>query len=390
MNRHSKTRQEAAWLVVAVLAVAAFGACDGGEGLASLPEARAAAASASKAARLEVETAVARAEAIARTVVATGATQPIRAANLGVSTMGTILSIEVAEGDHVAEGQLLVRLDAGMAKLQTDQARAAVAAVKAQADILETESTRMAKLVEAGAIALSKSQQLQAQRTAVLSQQEAAEAGARLAGRNASNSALRAPFAGQISKIFQEEGELATMMPPMPVMRLIDLSRVEVRVPVNERDLVRLRQGDRVVARISSLGVELEGQVASVGIELHPLTRSAEVVTVFDNADGRLRGGMFAEVEIFPESSRRAVVLPRSALGGSGDERFVYVVDQCRARRRPVTTIDLDDSRVEVREGVREGEVVVVRGVARIADGAAIEAGSGCTAAVAARAEAVR
>jgi membrane fusion protein (multidrug efflux system) len=159
---------------------------------------------------------------------------------------------------------------------------------------------------------------------------------------------------------------------------------------VGELDLVRIQQGDRVVAHIPSLGVELEGQVASLGVELHPLTRSTEVVTVFDNADGRLRGGMFAEVEIRPESSRRAVVLPRSALGGSGDERFVYVVDQCRARRRPVTTIDLDDSRVEVREGVREGEVVVVRGVARIADGAAIEAGSGCTAAVAARAEAVR
>jgi multidrug efflux pump subunit AcrA (membrane-fusion protein) len=103
---------------------------------------------------------------------------------------------------------------------------------------------------------------------------------------------------------------------------------------------------------------------------------------------------MFAEVEIFPSSTRRAVVLPRSALGGSGDERFVFVVDQCRARRRPVTSVDLDDERVELREGVREGDVVVVRGVSRIVDGASVGAGNGCTAAVAARpvehAEAIR
>jgi len=394
MNRHSETRQEAAWLVVVVLAVAAFSACDDGEGLASLPEARAAAASASKAARLEVETAVAQAEAIDRPVVATGATQPIRAANLGVSTMGTILSIEVAEGDHVEEGQLLVRLDAAMAKLQTDQARAAAAAVKIQADQLETETERLSKLAQAGAIAASKSEQLDAQRSAVLHQQEAAEAGVKLAGRFASNSAVRAPFAGQISKVFQEEGELATMMPPMPILRLVDLSRVEVRVPVNERDLVRLQRGDRVVAHIPSLGAELEGEVASVGIELHPLTRSAEVVTLFDNADGRLRAGMFAEVEIRPSASERAVVLPRSALAGSGDERFIYVVDHCRARRRPVATLDLDDERVELREGVREGDVVVVRGVSRIVDGASIGTGTGCAAAFAERAvertEAVR
>jgi membrane fusion protein (multidrug efflux system) len=79
------------------------------------------------------------------------------------------------------------------------------------------------------------------------------------------------------------------------------------------------------------------------------------------------------------------VVLPRSALGGSGDERFVYVVDQCKARRRPVTTVDLDETRVELREGVREGEVVVVRGVSRIVEGAGVETANGCGAAVAAR-----
>lgn len=321
---------------------------------------------------LVVETELAQSQPVSPIVHATGSTQPIRAANLMPEAQGVIAALFVDEGDRVEEGQALVRLNGRMAQLQATQARAAVSATRAQADQVTIDHERISRLAEEGAIGRSKAQQIGAQRDALRSQQRAAEAAAQLASRAAYNATLRAPFAGTISRVMMEVGEYASMMPPRPIVRLIDLSRVEVRVRVNEGDLARISEGDQVVATIPSSDTNLEGQVTHIGLELHPLTRTTEVVTTFDNSDGRLRGGLFAEVEILPAETTNALVLPSGALGGIGDRRHLYVVESCRAQLRRVETQTLEDGRVAVTGGLREGEEFVSRGLAALSDGVSV------------------
>lgn len=336
----------------------------------------------------KIETVVTRAEQVARPVEASGSTQPVRAANLTPETQGLIVEIPVDEGDQVEEGQLLVRLNARMSQLQAAQARAMASASRVQSEQLTEDAERLSRLAEAGALPRTKAQQIRAQRDAVRSQRQAAEAAASLAGHVARSSLMRAPFAGTISSVMMEVGEYASMMPPRPIIRLIDLSRVEIRVRVPERDLVRISTGDRAAAHIPSMDEEREGRVTFVGMEIHPLTRTAEVVTELDNADGRLRGGLFAEVTLHPTSSDPVVLLPRASLGGTGDSRWVYAVDGCRLSRRPVEVRSFDEDRVEVVNGLEAGVRVVSRGVRGLSDGATISGApdAGCGDAVAQRA----
>jgi len=313
-----------------------------------------------------------------RPVRATGSTAPVRAANLTPEITATIQEIYVSEGDRVELDQPLVRLNSRVARLQASQASARAEAARAQAKQLALDHERLATLAEAGVVGSSKAQQIGSQLDAVRSQHAAAVSAVQLTRHVVSNGILRAPFAGTIALVRMEVGELVTKMPPAVFARLVDLSRVEVRVRATEAQLQRVTVGDPATATI--LDSSLTGEVTFVGVEVHPLTRTGEVVTTFDNEDRRIRGGMFAQLEIAPAGDRRALVLPRSALDGTDDDPFVYIVDEsCHARRRPVSIELLDAGRFEVRDGLEVGREVVTRGVARLVDGILVELQPRCS-----------
>jgi membrane fusion protein (multidrug efflux system) len=87
-------------------------------------------------------------------------------------------------------------------------------------------------------------------------------------------------------------------------------------------------------------------------------SRAFEVRLPIENADLVLKPGLFARAEILPEP-RDVLVLPRAALQGGADQRFVYVASGDRALRREVETRELDATRVEVLAGLREGDRVL-------------------------------
>jgi membrane fusion protein, multidrug efflux system len=356
------------YLSVVLIALAA---CGGGEKIDLEP---AAGEEAQPERVATVPVAVASREVIRVPVVATGTTEPIRAANLGPQLTARVERVLVTEGQAVEENDPLVRLDVQDARLQAAQAQASAAAAGVQAQLAESDYQRLAPLAETGTISPQRRAQLEAQRDALASAARAAGAAATQARSAIADATLRAPFAGVIAAVHVEAGELATMVPPTILVRLVDLSEIEIRVQVHERELSRIAAGDRVHVRIPSLGDTLEGQVTYIAPEVNAQTRSAEVVTRVPNADRRVRGGVFAEVSIEPSTTREGVVVPRSAIGGSGDETFVYTVADGVAHRVAVQSTPIDEARAEVTEGLTGGESVVSGRLDRVAEGARVEA----------------
>jgi RND family efflux transporter MFP subunit len=311
-------------------------------------------------------------ESIRVAVKATGTAQPIRAANLGPQTTARIEEIMVSEGSVVEKGQGLVRLDVQGARLRAAQAQAAAAAVQAQAQLAEADYQRLAPLAERGTISAQRGTQLKAQRDALASSAKAADAAAAQAKRGITDTTVRAPFAGTVSSVLVEVGEIATMMPPRILVRLVDISELEVRIQVHERELERIANGDEVTVKFPSSGREVVGTVTYIAPEIQPHTRSAEVVTRIANADKRLRAGLFAEIQIAPATSREGIVVPSSALGGTGEARFVYVVVDGQAKRTDVDVRPLGPERVEVLKGLTGGETIVESGLSSVSDGTKI------------------
>ncbi|MET0287503.1 MAG: efflux RND transporter periplasmic adaptor subunit [Polyangiales bacterium] len=313
---------------------------------------------------------------IVRGVVANGTTEPARVADLGPQMTGRIGAMLVREGDKVKQGQNLVRLDADEASLRVQQTAAGAAQAKAQYELARAEYERLAPLLDRGTITPQQLQRLESQRDALKSATEAAHVAQSDAARMQTNTTVRAPFAGVISKVSMEVGEVATMMPPSTLVRLVDLSSVDVRVRVHERELSRIAIGDAIEANFSSSKQKAQGKVTFISPEIDPRTRNAEVVTRIPNPQGLLRAGMFAEIAIKPHAVDDSLVIPSSAVAGTGDDRYVYVIDGTAAKRVKVRVAPVDGRLVELLEGLPVGTRIVSEGLGRLSDGAALEVAS--------------
>lgn len=318
-----------------------------------------------------VETIVAAPAELAAPVRATGTSQPIRKADLAPAMTARIEQLLVREGQDVRAGQPLVVLDGRAAELTAEQARSAAVAGRAQADQLDADYQRLAPLAERGSIAASRLEQLDSQRTAARAQARAAQIAAAAAARVAEHAVLRAPFAGTIVDLPHEVGELAS---GGPLVRLVDLSGLEIHVRVAARDLGRLSRGDAVTARFPQAGATARGSIVTVGLEVEPTTDTAEVVAVIPNPDRALRAGLFAEIELQPARQRTAVVVPRTAIAAGSGQASVFAVVAGRAVRRAVEVAPFDDARVEIVKGLDTPAALVADRLDRLADGAAVTA----------------
>jgi membrane fusion protein, multidrug efflux system len=320
-----------------------------------------------------VSVATVKRQEIVRSLVATGTTEPARVANLGPQMTGRINAILVDEGDRVKAGAILVRLDADEAALRVQQTAAGAAQTRAQYELAKAEFERLQPLLERGTITPQQLQRLESQRDALKSATESAQVAQSDAKRMQSNTTVRAPFGGIVSKVEMEVGEVATMVPPSTLLRLVDLSSVDVRVRVHERELGRVAIGDSIEAKFSSSRQSAVGSVTFISPEIDPHTRNAEVVTRIANPDGSLRAGMFAEITIKPKVSSSSLVVPAGAIAGTGEERYVFAVAEGVAKRQKVKVAPIDAQSVEVLEGLTEGQIVVREGLGRLSDGASVK-----------------
>lgn len=263
------------------------------------------------------------------------------------------------EGAVVARGQLLARLK------QSDFLAASNSAA-AQANLDQTQLARAKRLLSEGAAS-------QQEFDRALAAARASEAALELRRQDLLDSRIVAPIAGTILKRELNAGE--TVGAGSPVLTLADLSEVEVEVGVPDRLVGSLRVGDPVRLSISVLGnQDFVGQVKEVGAAAREGSRLFRVVVRLGNAEGRIRPGMTASVYLDDAAwGGEGVVVPLSALVARGErELAVFVVTNGVARERAVRTRDIIQSSIEVTEGLRQGERVVVAGAGELYDGASV------------------
>jgi RND family efflux transporter MFP subunit len=328
-----------------------------------------------KSAAVSVQTAPALRMPVDRAVLATGTTEPVRSANLGPQMTARINSVLVHEGDEVKQGAPLVRLDVADAELRLRQSEASAASTQAQYALAASEYERLAPLAAQGTITAQNLTRLSGQRDALKAAADAANVASENAKQNLSYAQVKAPFAGVISRVHVEVGEVATMMPPMVLVRLVDLSSVDVRMRVHERDLARIQAGDPVSAHFSSTGERLAGSIAFISPEIDPQTRTAEVVTRIPNEQRTLRAGMFAEIEVRSRDRHEGIVIPASALIKNGDAQTAFVVTDGTLEKRDVKALPIDAAHAEVLDGIKEGEHVVSAEVTRLSAGLKVTEG---------------
>ncbi len=176
------------------------------------------------------------------------------------------------------------------------------------------------------------------------------------------NLAITAPAAGVIVEKPVVQG--ARFVAGDTLLRLADLSTVwvTVNVPAAQVDKVRLGQPARFTSP-SLAGQAFDGTVGFLQPLLDAASRTLAVRVALRNPDGRLRPGLFGTVALAGEDGKQGLTIPRSALIDSGQRQVALVeVATGRFAPRPITTGQRSGDRIEVLEGLREGERVVVEG----------------------------
>jgi RND family efflux transporter MFP subunit len=279
---------------------------------------------------------------------------------------GTLVRVLVKDGDPVAKGQVLARIDDGGMASALEQLRT-------QAALAETTFERQKRLWEQNIG--SEIQYLQAKASYEAAVNQVNQAESQLA-----KSIVRAPFSGIVDEVMLEEGSTVNPAAGMPVFRLINLSEMYVQVDVPESHLDGVTQGKKVEIFIPVLGDSITTEVRQTGNYINPANRTFRVEIPVPNKGGDIKPNLTARVRINDYTNPEALLIPPGAISeNSQGEQFVYVAegvgeDQVgKAVRRVVRTGLAQGDVIEILSGVSEGEFIIIEGARRVREGQTIE-----------------
>ena len=269
----------------------------------------------------------------------------------------TVAQVRFESGQVVSAGQVLVTLSD----------RAEVAGLgEAAADYREAQALfeRQQALAKRQLIAAS---QLDMQRAA----RDAAKGRLDQLRAQVSDRVITAPFNGVLGLRQVSPGSLVT--PGTVITTLDDVSTINLDFTVPERQLSSLSVGQAIVATSDAFpGEEFTGAITSVGSRVDPATRSLAARAQFDNASGKLRTGMLLRVRL-QQASRTVLQVPELSLQQVGQQAFVYRVGaEDKVDQVPVRIGSRRPGWVEILDGVKAGDRIVVEGIVKLKPGAKV------------------
>ena len=292
-----------------------------------------------------------------QTITAVGSLRSDESVTLRPETAGRISAITFQEGQRVAKGAPLVKLDPAIPQAEVQQAKANLTLARAKFD---------------RAVDLAKRSFISGQaRDEAENNLKVAEAALQLAEAKLAKTELKAPFAGIIGLRSVSIGDYVKEGADLVNLEAIDPLKVDFRVP--ETYLRQVQVGQSLEVTLDALpGSTFDGKVVAVNPLVDAAGRSVVIRAQVRNQDTTLRPGMFARVRLITRQQADALVVPEQALMPQGNEQYVFKVVDGKVVRTKVETGQRRDGRVEVVSGLAPGDTVVTAGHLKVRDGSAV------------------
>jgi len=307
---------------------------------------------------------------------------------------GYIAKIYVDKGDLVKASQLLVEIDHTDYIHALNQAKANLLSAKAKV-VQQDAAVRNAALTLDRMQALIKDQFVSQQdldtalvnRDAAVALQDSLRAQVQQmtvalaqAETNLAYSYIRAPFAGYIAERNLDPGAYvsgttaSTSTVSRGILSVHDVETVRTLIEVVEKDVPLVQIGQRADVRAEAYPNEVfEGRVTRIVQALNRATRTMTVEVDLPNKDHRLKGGMFARVEVLVGKHSQAIQIPLDAVSRLEESQYVYVVKDGKAHQVPVELGARAENRVEVVKGLAGDEQLIVSGKDLVSEGIPVQ-----------------
>jgi multidrug efflux pump subunit AcrA (membrane-fusion protein) len=354
----------------------------------------------------------------------TGVVEANETVRVTSEVMGQAKEVKVKDGEEVNKGDILITLSDEQIKIQVAQAQATLDSIQASSDkiksgarpqeIKQAESAllqakmnrdsveenylRMEKLFSEKAISEQQYEQAKnqyeiadvqyqsAQESYELVIEGAAEediksveaqvrqtkAALDMAKYQLKNTQITAPISGKVTSVTVSSGEMIS--PSVPLLSIIDVSRIFVKVGISEKDISKIKEGQTVHLEIDAFPEEkFQGEVVSKGVAVDQMSKTLEVKIEILQPEVDIPVGVFARGDILVKTNQDALIIPSSALTRKKDGIYVYVIEEGIARQKEVVLGIIQDERVEILDGLSEEEEIVVLGNQELEDGLKVD-----------------
>lgn len=309
-----------------------------------------------------------------REIQAVGTVEANIYATVSAEVAGAVAQFDLREGDRVAKGQLLARLRRTDREIALKEAEAEQAEKQALFLKAEQEHRRFQALFTEGGISALELDRVEAAYRAAKAQKERTEEAVRRIADELRRTTVVAPFTGYIVKKHVEIGQWVEE--GGKVADLVDIETVYIVIPVNERDIGRIRQGDEATLRVDTYPERaFQGRISHIVPQADVTSRNFPVRIRVDNRPDRLlKAGMFARVAVRYGEPRQGFFIPKDAVVLRGREQMVFVLDTSKVQMRRVQTGQALEGLVEVLQGdLKLGQEVVVAGNEILQDGSPVQ-----------------
>jgi membrane fusion protein, multidrug efflux system len=283
-----------------------------------------------------------------------------REATVRAEVGGSILQVLPEEGERVAQGALLARIEARTQQDAVASAESQLRSAETSAQWADREAQRIENLVKGGALAERDLEVARNQAVAARAQVDDIKSRLTSARKALADATVRAPMSGVVSKRHVNAGDVVS--PGAELYTIIDPSsmRLEASVPSAELDAIKV--GARVSFEVRGYPDQhFEGKIERVSPAADATTRQVPIFVAIPNAGGRLVAGLFAEGRVTREA-RKALVVPFTAVNENGQSPWVVRVKDNKAERVDVKLglRDEQTERVEIASGVQAGDLLLV------------------------------
>jgi membrane fusion protein (multidrug efflux system) len=291
----------------------------------------------------------------------TGTLRAVDQVTMKAKVAAEVRAVMVREGEAVAAGQILVKLDTAEYDARVSQARGNLNNARAQLEIATKTRDNNLALVEKGFISKNALDNSASQYAAAKASVDAAQGALDIVLKSLNDTVSRSPISGLVSVRHVQPGEKVSI--DSRLIEIVNLQKLELEAAVPSSEIARVAIGQKVELSVEGLPQHFDGKVVRINPSTQAGSRSVPVYVQVTNPQNLLRVGMFAEGRLLLSSKSGVMALPQSAVRKVNDSSFVFAIANNKIERVPVTLGSTglvgDDHHIEITSGLEFGAQVI-------------------------------
>ncbi|WET04949.1 efflux RND transporter periplasmic adaptor subunit [Flavobacterium sp. YJ01] len=316
---------------------------------------------AEKNAAVSVKVATVKTEDVNLGFTANGNFAPIQELTFSAEKSGKVISVLVKEGDYVRVGQTLLTVRGDVINVNAQQAQAVYQNAK-------SDYARYENAFKTGGVT---KQQLDQAKLAMTN----AQSNLTQANINVGDTKVKAPINGYINKKYIEPGSILAGMPATALFDIVNVSKLKLTVTVNESQVASLKLGNTVNITASVYPDKtFSGKITFIAAKADASLNFPVEIEITNNANNDLKAGMYGTANFGSNNQKQNLkVVPRNAFVGSVSSNEIFVVENKVAKLKKVVAGRILGDKVEIINGLNDGDVVITTGQINLQDGNTVE-----------------